>query len=200
MTAVGLRPAADEALRRLADALEPFGIRNASGNGLAPSAPLLVRGEPETVRAAVARSQHRVVAVVEHLQRRDANLLLSAGASAIVDPAAGTAAVAATLHAVAHGLVVVPGAVRGALERPVFTTREKQILSLVVIGATNREIASRLFVAESTVKMHMTNVLAKLQVRTRKEAVDLVLDPALGLGTGILHITDDDAQDGYGPA
>jgi DNA-binding NarL/FixJ family response regulator len=50
------------------------------------------------------------------------------------------------------------------------TGREHEILKLVAAGLTNREIGERLYLAEKTVKHYMTNVLQKLQVRSRVEA------------------------------
>jgi DNA-binding NarL/FixJ family response regulator len=48
--------------------------------------------------------------------------------------------------------------------------RERQVLSLVAEGLTNREIGERVHLAEKTVKNHMTNILGKLRVRSRVEA------------------------------
>lgn len=50
------------------------------------------------------------------------------------------------------------------------TDRERDILSLVSEGLTNREIGERLHLAEKTIKHYMTNVLQKLHVRSRVEA------------------------------
>lgn len=50
------------------------------------------------------------------------------------------------------------------------TERERDILNLVAEGLTNREIGERLHLAEKTIKHYMTNVLQKLQVRSRVEA------------------------------
>jgi DNA-binding NarL/FixJ family response regulator len=50
------------------------------------------------------------------------------------------------------------------------TDRERDILSLVAEGLTNREIGDRLHLAEKTIKHYMTNVLQKLRVRSRVEA------------------------------
>lgn len=57
--------------------------------------------------------------------------------------------------------------------------REREILSLVAEGLTNREIGDRLHLAEKTVKHYMTNVLQKLQVRTRVEAALLAQERRL---------------------
>lgn len=48
--------------------------------------------------------------------------------------------------------------------------REREVLSLVAEGLTNREIAQRLFVTEATVKTHVRHVLEKLRFRNRAEA------------------------------
>ena len=58
----------------------------------------------------------------------------------------------------------------------------------MVEGAPNRQIADRLFLAESTVKSHLASAFQKLGVRSRKEAAALLVDPDEGLGTGILGI------------
>jgi DNA-binding NarL/FixJ family response regulator len=56
-----------------------------------------------------------------------------------------------------------------ALPHPL-TERELEIVQLLAQGATNREIATALVVAEGTVKNHVTNIFAKLQVETRTQA------------------------------
>jgi len=48
--------------------------------------------------------------------------------------------------------------------------RELEILRLIAQGASNREIAGTLFLAEGTVKNHVTNILGKLEVRDRTQA------------------------------
>jgi DNA-binding NarL/FixJ family response regulator len=50
------------------------------------------------------------------------------------------------------------------------TAREAEVLALLAQGLTNREIGTRLHLAEKTIKHHMTQVLTKLHVRSRTEA------------------------------
>ena len=55
------------------------------------------------------------------------------------------------------------------------TGREKEILDLMVEGLSNNEIAERLIVSQSTVKFHVSNILSKLGVNGRTEAVALAI-------------------------
>jgi two-component system, NarL family, nitrate/nitrite response regulator NarL len=50
------------------------------------------------------------------------------------------------------------------------TARERDILGLIGAGLTNREIGERIFLSEKTIKHYVTNILQKLQVRSRVEA------------------------------
>jgi DNA-binding NarL/FixJ family response regulator len=53
--------------------------------------------------------------------------------------------------------------------------RELEVLSLMAAGKRNKEIAGDLSIAEDTVKMHVRNILSKLQVNDRTEAVTIAL-------------------------
>jgi DNA-binding CsgD family transcriptional regulator len=65
--------------------------------------------------------------------------------------------------------------------RPTFSHREKQVLALLATGISNKEIAARLWLAESTIKAHISSAFSKLGVRCRKDAIAVVLDPEEGL-------------------
>jgi DNA-binding NarL/FixJ family response regulator len=94
-----------------------------------------------------------------------------------------------TLRAVIAGQMVLPGEVLRRNSPPELTNREKQVLSLVVMGLTNLEIAQKLYVSESTVKSHLNTAYKKLGVHSRAEAHRRITDPDHGLGSGILAIT-----------
>jgi DNA-binding NarL/FixJ family response regulator len=65
----------------------------------------------------------------------------------------------------------VPPAPSGGLAEPL-TERELEILRLLAGGASNKEIAAQLFLAEGTVKNHVTNILGKLGVPGRLQAAN----------------------------
>ena len=54
---------------------------------------------------------------------------------------------------------------------PKLTDRELQVLKLVAQGLSNREVAEQLFISENTVKNHVRNILEKLHLHSRMEAV-----------------------------
>nr|WP_245941654.1 response regulator transcription factor [Vallicoccus soli] len=60
---------------------------------------------------------------------------------------------------------------RQQLPAPRLTDRELQVLRLVARGLNNRDIAKELFISENTVKNHVRNILEKLQLHSRMEAV-----------------------------
>ncbi len=60
------------------------------------------------------------------------------------------------------------------------TSREQEVLALVVEGMSNPEIAARLVVSRSTAKAHVSNILSKLGVSNRAEAIALALQHNLG--------------------
>ena len=59
------------------------------------------------------------------------------------------------------------------------TSRELEILKLMVHGDSNPDIAEKLFVSRSTVKFHVSNILMKLGTATRTEAVAVAVQRKL---------------------
>ena len=140
---------------------------------------------------AQARPDARVLAV---MSPRASNAVLRrtllAGAAGIVMDCDVERALVATAEAVLAGQLAVPVSLgRQVAPRPL-SYREKQILRLVVDGSTNREIAHKLYLAESTVKTHLSSAFRKLDARSRSGAVARILDPEAGYGVGILATAD----------
>jgi DNA-binding NarL/FixJ family response regulator len=71
-----------------------------------------------------------------------------------------------------------PAAPRRAF--PELTEREEEVLSLVAQGKSNQEIARQLFVSLKTVRNHVSNILLKLQVADRAQAVIRARDAGIG--------------------
>jgi two-component system NarL family response regulator len=57
------------------------------------------------------------------------------------------------------------------LPAPVLTARELEVLKLVARGMSNKDVADQLFISENTVKNHVRNILEKLHLHSRMEAV-----------------------------
>ena len=96
---------------------------------------------------------------------------------------------ALTVRATLSGQVCYPAELMPTQLRAGLSSREKQILGMVVMGFSNAEIAAKLHISGSTVKSHLHSSFATIGVRSRKEAVAMILDPDAGFGAGILAIT-----------
>jgi DNA-binding NarL/FixJ family response regulator len=119
-------------------------------------------------------------------------LALAAGARGLLFRDATPGALLAALQAVARGLAVFEPALspvrptpRASASTPTspeaLTPREREVLSLLAEGLSNKAIADRLAISEHTAKFHVNAVLAKLGVQRRTEAV--VRAARLGLVT-----------------
>jgi two-component system, NarL family, nitrate/nitrite response regulator NarL len=131
-----------------------------------------------------AESGCGVVAVGVRDDERDVVALAEAGVIGFVDRETGIDALVECIENAARGEATCPPQVASALLRRVthlaraeppdtstLTVRERQIVQLIGEDLSNKEIARRLCIEVATVKNHVHNVLEKLQVSRRGEAV-----------------------------
>lgn len=80
--------------------------------------------------------------------------------------------------AISHAAIPTPSTQASKAQALVdaLTSREKEVLSLIADGLNNREIATTLFLSESTVKNHVSSILSRLEVRDRTQAAILFND------------------------
>jgi DNA-binding NarL/FixJ family response regulator len=123
-----------------------------------------------------------LIAVMPDDSRRGIRRAVEAGADGVVFESDLETTLAPTVRAILAGQIAVPQARRREVDRPTLSGREKQVLALVVAGKSNKAIAGELFLAESTVKCHLSSAFSKLGVRSRNEAADLVLHSGSELG------------------
>ncbi|WP_426501946.1 response regulator [Dactylosporangium sp. McL0621] len=175
---VGTAAGGEEALARAAD--------------LAPDVVLMDVRMPgldgvEATRA--LRRDHpacRVVMLTTFDDDRYVALALRAGADGYLLKDLGAAELAGAVRLVHRGVAQLDPAVarRLAAARPAedpaeLTGRELEILRLVATGATNREIAGRMFLSEGTVKNHVSRILTRLGLRDRTQAAVYARDRGL---------------------
>jgi DNA-binding NarL/FixJ family response regulator len=135
-------------------------------------------------RIASACPATRIVMLTVSEDEDDLLAAVKAGASGYVLKGAGAGELASVIRSVIAGEVYVPPALAWGMLRELraprsgpydeLTEREREVLQLVAEGLSNQEVAGRLGLAEKTIKHHMTNILGKLQVRSRVEAALLV--------------------------
>ena len=155
---------------------------------------LAVAGSP-TRRAGIVRSlaehdETRVI-VCRETGHSEVRRIIHAGAYGYVLENELEETLVPTIGAVLAGQIAIPKEERMQVGAPTLSVREKQILGMVVMGYMNCDIAKQLYLTESTVKSHLSSAFLKLGVRSRSEAVELILDAEQGLGRGILAITSD---------
>jgi DNA-binding CsgD family transcriptional regulator/tetratricopeptide (TPR) repeat protein len=137
-------------------------------------------GEPavEAWREALAAFGYGHVYEEARCHWRLAEALVAAGdRSAAVAHAQAAAAAAERMSAVPLARAVAATISRSRLAGAeagvdaVLTRREQEVLALVAEGLTNREIGARLFISEKTASVHLSNLMTKLNVSSRTEAV-----------------------------
>jgi DNA-binding NarL/FixJ family response regulator len=134
----------------------------------------------------------RIVVVSPRCSALGLRRAVKAGADSLVLEQEVEDALAPATRAVAAGLSVMPTALRNGAEPAAFSHREREVLRLAVTGYTNGQIASTLFLAESTVKSHLSSAYRKLGAGGRSDAARMVFDPDEGLADMVLgHSTSD---------
>lgn len=125
------------------------------------------------------------VAVIADPSKVDFAVLLAAGIDVLWDYRGTLATFSAAASAALAGQAWVSDALTGPMANDIgvqlrrgmqvadygLTQRENEILQLLATGASNRDIAARLFISQNTVKNHVRAVLDKLHAGTRTEAV-----------------------------
>lgn len=112
---------------------------------------------------------------------------LQAGAMGFVLKSSDLPELLEVVRAAARGETLLPspiatklaGRISAGRDQQSLTEREREVLGLLVLGLRNREIAERLQITERTVKNHVANIIAKLGVKSRTEAVSLALKERL---------------------
>lgn len=141
-------------------------------NGLAATQ-AIKSGHPET--AVIALTRHDDAAFVDELKK--------AGASAYVLKQSLSRELLQAVRAVAVGGTYLDGSLRARAERtldeqdsrtrrvPSVSEREKQVLRMMAVGHSNKEIADALGITIKTVEVHKANAMRKLQLRGRIDVV-----------------------------
>lgn len=93
----------------------------------------------------------------------------AAGAYGFVPKTWSVEDVAAAIRMVARGMTMFPRGTEAAM--PALTKREYDVIKLMAAGATNREIASRLYLSPYTVRDHTSSLYRKLDARNRTDAI-----------------------------
>jgi len=111
-----------------------------------------------------------VVVVLTSIGDGVARAMISAGARGVVLRGELEQTLGPTVRATRTGQISIPQPGRRQIFPPALSHRESTVLAMVAEGHTNAEIATSLFLAESTVKSHLRSVFAKLGVNSRQEA------------------------------
>ena len=131
----------------------------------------------ETTRRIIEHAPSvRVIALTASTDEARMMGVLRAGAVGYVRKDADPEILLAAVRAVARGKTyidphVARQVVRGATPHDDLTPREVEILRQLALGLSNKEIATALSIGDETVKTHVGNVLAKLQVENRAQAI-----------------------------
>jgi DNA-binding NarL/FixJ family response regulator len=141
----------------------------------------------EAIRTVVARHrQARFVVLTTYEGDEDIHQALQAGARSYIVKGMPHEALVNALRRVHGGGRFLPPPVSRALLSRIpnsdLSAREREVLSLIVRGRSNREIASDLGITEATVKCHVSVILMRLNVSDRTQAV------VTALRRGLAHL------------
>ncbi|MCW6003519.1 response regulator transcription factor [Micromonospora sp. CPCC 205371] len=151
-------------------------------------------GVAATERICAALPATRVLVITTFDLDEYAYAALRAGASGFLVKDAPAAEMLVAMRGVLRGdAMVAPSVTRRLLDRFItgvappeadprlaaLTDRELEVLALIARGLSNAEIASKLFLGETTVKTHVARILAKLHIRDRVQAVVLAYETGL---------------------
>jgi two-component system response regulator DesR len=120
----------------------------------------------EALRLAVPSTR---VLLISGAGRISPNAARAAGASGFVSKDLPAPDLARAVRDVGYGRTVFPPS--DTQRTPLLTQREQEVLDLIALGATNREIAAKLYLSPHTVKEHSSSLYRKLEARNRAEAV-----------------------------
>jgi DNA-binding NarL/FixJ family response regulator len=146
----------------------------------------------EATRRIVAESPHIAVLVLTMFDDDDSIFsALRAGARGYLLKGADRRQIRSAIHAAANGEIIfgahlaarMLGYFTAAPAPQVFsqlTDREREVLELVAQGRANASIAARLGLSQKTIRNHVSNILTKLQVADRAQAIVQARDAGLG--------------------
>jgi NarL family two-component system response regulator LiaR len=130
------------------------------------------------------RKEHPDISVIALTSFKEDHLIkaaLRAGATSYLLKNISAERLAAAIHATYSGLPILSPELTDVLtsnERDYFedlTQREREVLTYMVEGLSNEEIAQELVLSASTVKNHVSSILAKLDVSSRAKATNLAI-------------------------
>ena len=143
----------------------------------------------EAIRRIRALTPHtQVVALTSTTDDARAIAALKAGAISYIRKGSDPKTLLAALRGAARGQAVLDPAIASAVLQELsgqkksasaLSEREQEVLQQIALGRTNREIAEKLIVGEETVKTHVGNILAKLHLSHRIQAVIYALKNGL---------------------
>ncbi|MEA1872353.1 MAG: response regulator transcription factor [Chloroflexota bacterium] len=147
--------------------------------------------DPDNIRVLTEKLPRMAVVILTQPQSTEAVLpILQAGARGYLSVNLSSQEFVQALRMLAKGDIVVSqemvngvkielAADQALKSKDDISGREREVLQLVCEGATNREIAERLIVSEHTVKVHLRNILNKLNLRNRQQVAAYAVQEGL---------------------